>query len=400
MLLDHYRALRRAAGVLERAARACIAVGGADRADYLQGLLTNDVAALAPGAGCYAAYLTPQGRLIADMDVFNLGDRLLLDVDAGVRALLAGRFDELIFAEDAAIADWGETHVGYGVHGPAALDVAAAALDALGIACDTPAGVRGLEPHGCCRASAEGAGTEGAAAAGAAVEGVAAAGAAVEGAGTESAAAEGQLADGEPAVVLRTDALGEPGVAVVVPRERGAALHAALRAAGGADVDPAAAETVRIESGLPRFPVDMDGETIPLEAGIEDRAISFTKGCYVGQEVIVRILHRGGGRVARRLVGLALGPAGGPARGPSRADAAAAVPERGAALRHGGEPVGRVTSAAASPALGQVIALGYLPRELTEPGTQVEVDVPGGRSGGVVTATPFVEPASAAHDAG
>ena len=156
MLLDHYRTLRRAAGVVERAARACIAVGGADRADYLQGLLSNDVAALAPGAGCYAAYLTPQGRLIADMDVFNLGDRLLLDVDAGVRALLVRRFEELVFAEDATITDWGETYAGYGVHGPAALDVAAAALDALGVACDTPVGVRDLAPHGCCRPAGNG----------------------------------------------------------------------------------------------------------------------------------------------------------------------------------------------------------------------------------------------------
>ena len=349
MLLDHYRTLRRAAGILERSARACIAVGGADRADYLQGLLTNDVAALAPGAGCYAAYLTPQGRLIADMDVFNLGERLLLDVDAGVGPLLTARFEELVFAEDVDVADWGAACAGYGVHGPAALDVAAAALDALGIACGTPAGVRGLEPHGCCRAAADG---------------------------------------GETTAVLRTDALGVPGVAVAVPRERAAALHAALLAAGGADVDPAAAETVRLEAGRPRFPVDMDGETIPLEAGIEDRAISFTKGCYVGQEVVVRILHRGGGRVARRLVGLALGPAGG-------ADAAA-VPERGAVVRRAGEPVGQITSAAASPALGQVIALGYLPRDLAETGTQVEVDLPAGRGGGVVAATPFVDPASAA----
>ena len=353
MLLQQYRVLRRSAGVLERSTRACIAVGGADRADYLQGLLSNDVAALAPGAGCYAAYLTPQGRLIADMDVFNLGDRLLLDVDAGVRPLLVARFDELIFAEDAAIADWGETCVSYGVHGPAARDVAGAALDELGIACDTPAGVRDLPPHGCCRA-----------------------------------AAEGETAEGETAVVLRTDALGVPGVAVVVPRARAAALHAALLSAGGADVDRAAAEAVRIESGRPRFPVDMDGETIPLEAGIEDRAISFTKGCYVGQEVIVRILHRGGGRVARRLVGLTLGRAG--------SGAGAAVPEAGAAVWHGGEQVGHVTSAVASPGLGQVIALGYLPRGLSGTGTRVEVDLPGGRGGGVVASTPFVEPASAA----
>ena len=348
MLLEHYRTLRRAAGIVERAARTGIAVGGADRAEYLQGLLSNDVAALAPGAGCYAAYLTPQGRLIADMDVFNLGDRLLLDVDAGVGPLLLARFDELVFAEDVTIADWSGTCAGYGVHGPAALDVAAAALEALGIACDTPAGVRDLAPHGCCRPAAA----------------------------------------GETTVVLRNDALGEPGVAVVVPRERAVALHAALVAAGGADVDAAAAETVRVESGRPRFPVDMDGETIPLEAGIEDRAISFDKGCYVGQEVIVRILHRGGGRVARRLVGLALGPAA--------SDAGAALPEPGAAVRHEGEPVGRVTSAAASPVLGQAIALGYLPRELAAAGTQVEVDLPAGRGAGVVTATPFVEPSSAA----
>ncbi len=351
MLLDHYRTLRRAAGVLERATRACIAIEGADRAEYLQGLLSNDVAALAPGGGCYAAYLTPQGRLIADMDVFNLGDRLLLDVDASVRALLVERLGELIFAEDATVTDCSESRVGYDVHGPAALDVAAAALDALGIACDMPAGVRGLEPHDCCSAAAA----------------------------------------GEPAVVLRTDALGEPGVAVVVPREHSTALHGALLAAGGADVDPAAAETVRVESGRPRFPVDMDGETIPLEAGIEDRAISFTKGCYVGQEVIVRILHRGAGRVAKRLVGLALGPAGG---------GDGTVPERGAVVRHRGEQVGRVTSAVASPALGRVIALGYLSRELAAPGTPVEVDLPGGPRGGVVSATPFVEPAStAARDA-
>ena len=349
MLLEHYRALRRAAGVVERAARTCIAVGGADRADYLQGLLSNDVAALAPGAGCYATYLTPQGRLIADMDVFNLGDRLLLDVDAGVGPLLLARFDELVFAEDVTLADWGGTCAGYDVHGPAALDVAAAALDALGVACDTPAGVRGLAPHGCCRPAAA----------------------------------------GETTAVLRTDALGEPGVAVVVPRERAAALHAALVAAGGADVDAAAAETVRVESGRPRFPADMDGETIPLEAGIEDRAISFDKGCYVGQEVIVRILHRGGGRVARRLVGLTVGPAGGDGAG-------AAVPEPGAALRREGEPVGRVTSAAASPVLGQAIALGYLPRDLSDAGARVEVDLPAGRGAAVVTATPFVAPSSAA----
>lgn len=336
-----YSAIRRAAGVLERSARACIAVGGADRADYLQGLLTNDVAGLAPGAGCYATWLTPQGRLIADMDVFNLGDRILLDVDASVKPLLMARFDELIFTEDAALADWSGTRAGYGVHGPEAVRVAGAALDRLGLGDSETADVRRLGPHGCRQAAAH----------------------------------------GETTVVARTDELGLPGVAIVVERERAAALHAALLAAGGIDVDQATAEAVRIESGRPRFPVDMDGDTIPLEAGIEERAISFTKGCYVGQEVIVRVLHRGAGRVARRLVGLTIDS--------PQQYAGAPVPESGAGLWRADERVGRVTSAAASPALGRAIALGYLPRDLTAAGTRVQVDLPGGRGWSVVTATPF-----------
>ena len=336
-----YSAIRRAAGILERSARACIAVGGTDRADYLQGLLSNDVAGLAPGAGCYATWLTPQGRLIADMDVFNLGDRILLDVDAGVKPLLMARFDELIFAEDAVLADWSGTRAGYGVHGPEALRVAAAALDRLRLGGGALADVRRLGPHGCRQAAAH----------------------------------------GETTVVARTDELGAPGVAIVVERGRAAALHAALLAAGGIDVDQPAAEAVRIESGRPRFPVDMDGDTIPLEAGIEERAISFTKGCYVGQEVIVRVLHRGAGRVARRLVGLTIDSPG--------PDGGAPVPAPGAGLWRADERVGRVTSAAASPALGRAIALGYLPRDLTGAGTRVQVDLPGGRGAGVVTATPF-----------
>ena len=81
-----------------------------------------------------------------------------------------------------------------------------------------------------------------------------------------------------------------------------------LRAAGATDIDVETAEVTRIEAGRPLFGVDMDEDTIPLEAGIEDRAISLTKGCYVGQEIIIRVLHRGHGRVARRLAGLTFDP--------------------------------------------------------------------------------------------
>jgi folate-binding protein YgfZ len=117
----------------------------------------------------------------------------------------------------------------------------------------------------------------------------------------------------------------------------------------------------------------MDEETIPLEAGIESRAISFTKGCYVGQEVIIRVLHRGHGRVAQKLVGLLMEPG-------------QAVPAPGTTLQADGKDVGVVTSSAESPALGRPIALAYLKRDFIAPGTQVQL-----RAGmASVVALPFV----------
>jgi folate-binding protein YgfZ len=117
----------------------------------------------------------------------------------------------------------------------------------------------------------------------------------------------------------------------------------------------------------------MDTDTIPLEAGIDDRAISRTKGCYVGQEVIVRVMDRGHGRVARRLIGLAFDPA-------------AAVPAPGAHVSSGDREIGRVTSAVWSPALARPIALGYVHRDFVEPGTIVSV----AGASAVVAELPFV----------
>jgi folate-binding protein YgfZ len=116
----------------------------------------------------------------------------------------------------------------------------------------------------------------------------------------------------------------------------------------------------------------MDEETIPLEAGIESRAISFTKGCYVGQEVIIRVMHRGHGRVARKLVGLTL--------------YGEQVPDAGATIRSGDREIGQVTSSTASPALRHPIALGYVHRDFLEPGTKVTID----DQSAEVTALPFV----------
>ena len=344
MKTEEYSAVRNGAGVIRRAERGLLAVDGEDRADWLQGLLTNDVAGLATGSGCYAAYLTPQGRMLADMEVFNLGARMLLDVDRAGAAALADRLEGLIFTEEASVADWSGTHASFGVHGPAALAVAAEALEQLGAGHVAAAAVRGLALHGCVPPAA----------------------------------------GGTAITAARTDELGVQGLALHAAAGDAEALRAALVAAGGEEIGAPVAETVRVESGRPAFPVDMDAETIPLEAGIEDRAISLTKGCYVGQEVIIRVLHRGGGRVARKLVGLAL----------QRPDAAGSaevrVPARGARVHHDGEPVGKVTSAVASPRLERTIALGYVPRALAEAGTRVAVEQDRGMAPAVVTGLPFV----------
>jgi len=182
-----------------------------------------------------------------------------------------------------------------------------------------------------------------------------------------------RIADAD-ALLVRSDELGIDGYDIVLDTATAGGAIEALLAAGAVLVGDGDSETVRIESGRPRFGVDMDGDTIPLEAGIEDRAISRSKGCYVGQEVIVRVQDRGHGRVARKLVGLTL-------------PANAQVPARDAKIRAGEKDIGRVTSATFSPSLTRPAALGYVHRDFVAPGTVVSIEASGDAT---VAALPFL----------
>ena len=284
---EGYRALTETAGVVRRADRGVLEVTGADRLTWLQGLLTNDVAALAVGGICDAAYLTPQGRMITDMRVLNQPDRTLLDVPATLSEALAGRLESLLFSEDAQITDASQAMCIVDVHGPSAP----------------------------------------------------------------------RVIEGEPAV--RDDTFQLPGFSAFIARSDADAFVARLLDRGAAETTLETLDVVRVEAGRPAFQIDMDEQTIPLEAGLEDRAISFTKGCYVGQEVIVRVTHRGGGRVAKKLVGLRL----------SSND----LPKAGDVVVGGGRDIGRITSVARSPVLSGTIALGYVHRDFVDPGTPVQV---------------------------
>jgi folate-binding protein YgfZ len=326
--VEAYEAARRRAAFLDRSDRGRIVVSGTDRASYLQGLLTNDILALKAGQGCYSAYLTAQGRMITDLYVYELGDVLLLTMSGAVKDGVMAKLDQFIFSEDVQLGDVTNTFAQLGVVGPNAATIVSAIVP--GVTID---GLRDMPEHGNARA---------------------------------------EWAGGAIILTRITDP-GEAGFDLFVEREQAAAFKAALAAAGAVELDATTAEAVRIESGPPAFGRDMDEETIPLEAGIESRAISFTKGCYVGQEVIIRVLHRGHGRVARKLVGLNVD--------------GESVPEPGAIIRAGTpeREIGSVTSSTRSPALKRPIALGYVHRDFVDAGTPVTV----GDQSATVTALPF-----------
>ncbi len=340
-LSTEYRALREGAGIVDRSARGRLTLTGADRRAYLQGLLSNDIEALAPGAGCYATYLTPQGRMIADMRVFETGGRLLVDLDGSRAAAVAARWTQFVFSEDVQISNDSDATAQVGVYGPLSAQVVSHVLAALGAgqATDIEETLRTLPLYG----------------------------------------NRSWDVPGTSVIVLSSDDIGVRGFDLVVPSSEKASILAMVQQSGGIPVGAAAAEACRVEGGRPLFGVDMTEDTIPLEAGIEDRAISLTKGCYVGQEVIIRVLHRGHGRVARRLVGMIFEPG-------------APVPTSGDKVAAPAREIGSITSAADSPALGRPVALGYVHRDYAEPGTAVTAGI----SPGTVAPLPFVPIDSAA----
>jgi tRNA-modifying protein YgfZ len=342
---DDYEALRRGAGLVNRGARGRLMLTGADRRSYLQGVLTNDIEALAPATGCYAALLTPQGRMISDMRVLELGDAILLDVPASTLVTVRDRLSQFIFAEDVLVTDASETLWHLGVYGPTSAAVLATTLGRLHQD-DEPApsttDLEALAPFSSGRWDC----------------------------------------GSSPLIVVRNDDYGVMGFDLFPEIGRADALETALLGAGAAAAADAALEAVRIEAGVPAFGSDMTEETIPLEAGIEDRAISFSKGCYVGQEIIIRVMHRGHGRVARRLVGFSFPPD-------------SLLPAVGDTLRAQDREIGALTSAAWSPTLEHAIALGYVHRDFVEPGTQVNVVRDGRTVEAQVASLPFIPAARA-----
>ena len=314
-----YLAARGSAAVFDRSHRGKVAVAGSDRRTYLHAMLTNDIASLAPGSGCYAAYLTPRGRMIADMRVLEMGDLALLDLDPATTVAVLQGLDQFVFSEDVRLGDVSEAFGKLTVAGPLAARVVSGVVSGSGRQSVTESDLTGWQEYRNARASFR----------------------------------------DQMVLVAASQETGESGFDLYVERPHVEALTAALVAAGAMAASHADWEVLRVEAGRPAFGIDMDADTIPLEAGIENHAISFTKGCYPGQEVVARNLRPNQGRVARRIAGLRV--------------AGAAGPDRGDRLRSGDRDAGRITSAVWSPRLGGPIALAMVHRDFLEPGTELSV---------------------------
>jgi len=326
-----YQALTGGVGLTWRGDRSVIRMWGRDPVRMLQGLITNDLATAPAGKAVYGAILTAKGRMVADLRIVRreTGDGIeaLFDV---AREALPGLREHLQRFVPPMFAKW---------------EVADEALTLLGL--------YGPEASRTARE------VLGEAAASLGEDEVVA----IDGPGDSFA--------------IGTGYAGEGGIDLLLPADLAPEIWDRLMAAGARPVGFSAVETRRIEAGRPRYGPDMSADNIATEAfqetGQMERAISFSKGCYTGQEVIVRIAHRG--RVNRRLTGLLLGDA--------------PTPPHGAEISHPetGKAMGWVTSAAASPRMGQTIALAYVRRE-REPGDTVLID---GREA-TVAAVPFQAP--------
>lgn len=311
-----YRALVAGCGLLDRSERGKLALSGPDAKAFLNGQTTNDIEALAPGMGCYAAFLTPKGKMLGDLRVLDVAvdghEQLLLDTE---RVALQALFDTIRKHKVGYAVELHKRTLERGLLsliGPGAGRVAGTA--------DSP-GMDGDRSLG------------------------------------EAEHANAPVAiDGIGALAVRTDM----GVDLICDAQDTERLIAALCARGATAVSEQAAEIVRVERGRPRYGVDMDETTIPQEAGLNERAVSFTKGCYVGQETVARMYYRG--KPNRRLRGLRL---------------SAPVPP-GAELRLDDRTVGRLTSSVLSPALGP-IGLALVRRE-AQPGGEVTAGEHGARA--------------------
>lgn len=302
-----YWGLRRGCGLLDAGFRSMLVATGEDRGSFLQGMLTNDVKSLAPNRGVGAAHLTVQGRVISDMRVYALEDALWIDVPVHRREALRTTLERFIVADDVELNEPADVSVLLCLEGPRSIEVGERLF---GRELST------LPPMAMAPVTFS----------------------------------------GHPLRVAAVSHAGEAGLVIYGPPVAAAPLWNEARALGAVPVGMDALNVARIESGVPWYGFDMDESLIAPEVGLAE-AISFTKGCYIGQEVVERAVARG--RLQKKLVQLMC--------------SGRIVPELGTRLLQNGDDIGWITSAAWSPAFKAIVGLCYVRRSAWDAGTVLEV---------------------------
>ncbi|HHZ83240.1 MAG TPA: aminomethyl transferase family protein [Nitrospirales bacterium] len=327
--------VRSGVGIADVSDRGKLKISGADRATYLQGLVTNDMLKLADGVGMYCAILTPKGKMQSYFRIFGIDETFVIDLDEEAiepTYQLLKRY--LLYGTKAKLENVTDAYGHLAIHGPLSETL-------LRKACDQPLPELTI-PH-CAKASI----------------------------------ATHQL------IIVKTNECGEDGYDLLMPVESITPVSERIsETATSHNIQPFGAigadalEILRIEAGTPRYGRELDDEVFPAEAWLEEKAVSLSKGCYMGQETVARIDTYGD--VKRRLVGVTI--------------SGSSLPEYGTELMGKDEDpraAGRITSAIHSPSLNQVIGLAYLRKKYLDPGTELTVTTDGEIHNATVASLPF-----------
>jgi folate-binding protein YgfZ len=313
---DEYRAAREAVAIFDTNWHAIVELTGPDRVRYLNAIVSGDVKSLGEGRGTLALLLTPQGHILAELGIYALPDKLLVLSHAAVRERTVATLDKFIIMDVVTLSDVTAQFGSFAIEGPRAGTVIA---EACGLA------LEGFSEH---------------------------------------AIAEVQV-DGVACHLIRHSHFGLLGAEIIAPREHLGLLWKNLRASvlaqHGAAIGMRALNALRVEAGIPWFPDDFNDTVIPHEAALEATHISFSKGCYTGQEIVERVRSRG--QVNRRRVQLKFSSAEPPA--PLARLYAKNAEDNSAEPKE----VGIVTSSAFSPAANAAIGMAYVRREHNSPGS-------------------------------
>ena len=328
--LSEYSALTQAVGLIDGQSRSRLCLIGNDRQRFLNGQVTNNVRDLQPGGGCYAALVNHKGKIQSDLNIHLLENEILLDFEPGCSHSVKERLEKFIIADDVQVVDASPAYTLFSLQGPATLKLLAG----------LPGFLLSATPYSVIQVDHPGWGE---------------------------------------VYLVNHARLGTSGADVYVPVAAASSameeLSGRVLQCGGSLAGFQAWELARIEAGIPRFGADMDETNLAPEAGLEQKAISYNKGCYTGQEVIARI--RTYGQVAKTLRGLVI---------PGETTR---VPARGEKLWREGKEAGYWTSAVYSTRMGKVVGLGYVRKEFKDPGQALSLKVEGTELPVTVASLPF-----------